>query len=177
MLSILVVIGTKYACNRICLQFRIWDCRHIWSPSRLRLQAYLVTISTEIAGIFGPQRDCFCRHIRSPSWLRLQAYSVPADIVIAGIIGAPDKRFMTFLGFENCCGLLNIFLVQVNSTFLSFFDIWISVLLVGFRSVLTLLVQNQKIPIWPIIRLYLTNIRPVADRPSKYLVGSKTWIS
>ena len=78
---------------------------------------------------------------------------------------------------ENCCGLLNLFLVQVNSTFLSFFDIWISVLLVGFRSVLTLLVQNQKIPIWPIIRLYLTNIRPVADRPSKYLVGSKTWIS
>ena len=51
MLAILVVIGTKYACNldhvgdQICLQSQLK-----WGP-------YMPPIETEIAGIFGPLLD------------------------------------------------------------------------------------------------------------------------
>ena len=86
MLPILVVIGTKYACN---LEFFKWlfdprrwlsrrfknfgDCRHIWSPT------------DTIAGIYGPYRNWNCRHIRSSFEQRLQAYLVSDAIFIAGI--------------------------------------------------------------------------------------------
>ena len=67
MLAILVVIGTKYACNlgakgdQICLQSRKFlkhlESDRLGSKSYLktsRLQAYMVPIETDIAGIFGP---------------------------------------------------------------------------------------------------------------------------
>ena len=70
MLAILAVIGTKYACNLSQDGDHIWaiqlfdprrslsrcfkNCRHIWSPTKLLLQAYLVPTLTDIAGIIGP---------------------------------------------------------------------------------------------------------------------------
>ena len=42
------LMGTKYTCNG-----KVIHGRHIWSPSD-RLQAYMVSIVIEIAGIFVP---------------------------------------------------------------------------------------------------------------------------
>ena len=67
MLAILVATGTKYACNfsfdrdHICLQSRKF-LKHLESDrlesksylKNLRLQAYMVPILTDIAGIIGP---------------------------------------------------------------------------------------------------------------------------
>ena len=87
--AILVTIGTKYACNfsfdrdHICLQSRIilnsfltqddhfqgvlkiLEIAAIYGLQPIRLQAYIVPIKTEIAGIFCPQRNCYFRHIGS----------------------------------------------------------------------------------------------------------------
>ena len=89
MLAILVVIGTKYACNlgskggQICLQsrfflnsfltqddhfqgvFKIFEIAGIYCPQQIRLQAYMVPIETEIVGIFGPLLNQDFRHIWS----------------------------------------------------------------------------------------------------------------
>ena len=50
-------------------------CRHIWSY-KIRLQAYMVPIVSDIAGIFGSQRNRYCRLICSLPGLILQAYLV-----------------------------------------------------------------------------------------------------
>ena len=71
-----------------------YDCRHIWCPSWLRLQAYMIPIETETVGIFGPLLNQECRHIWSPSWLRLQEYLVPITTKIASIIGPPYIMFV-----------------------------------------------------------------------------------
>ena len=31
-----------------------WDCRHIWSPTKLLMRAYFVPTLTDSAGILGP---------------------------------------------------------------------------------------------------------------------------
>ena len=41
------------------------DCRHIWSLSKLKLQAYLIAFWSKIAGIFGPFYNQNCKHNRS----------------------------------------------------------------------------------------------------------------
>ena len=41
------------------------DCKHIWSVSDLRLQAYLVPFVTKIASIFGPCHINYCNHMCS----------------------------------------------------------------------------------------------------------------
>ena len=60
----LIMIGTKYACNLVPIVIKIagiygphpyWDCRYIWSPIKLLLQANLVPTMTDIAGIIGPR--------------------------------------------------------------------------------------------------------------------------
>ena len=54
--------------------YHIYD---IWSPTesveQIRLQAYMVPNETEIADIFGPQRDQDCTHIWSLLQPKLQA--------------------------------------------------------------------------------------------------------
>ena len=80
MRAILISLGTKYACNlsqegdHICLQSRKFlkhlESDRLESKSYLknsRLQAYMVPIETEIAGIFGPPLNQDCRHKWSPS--------------------------------------------------------------------------------------------------------------
>ena len=42
---------------------KIFEIVGIHGPQQIRLQAYLVPILTEIAGIFGPSRDQDCTHI------------------------------------------------------------------------------------------------------------------
>ena len=42
----------------------------IYGPQQIRLQAYMVPIETEIAGIFGPLLNQDCRHNRSPYSLK-----------------------------------------------------------------------------------------------------------
>ena len=42
----------------------------------------MVPILTEIAGIFGPQRNCYCKLFWSLPWLILQVYQVSPDIII-----------------------------------------------------------------------------------------------
>ena len=95
--AISVSIGTIYACNRICWgpympaiskifktpwKWSSWvkklfknfrDCRHIWSPT------------DTITGIYGLCRNWQCRHIWSPWNQDLQAYMVPILTEIAGI--------------------------------------------------------------------------------------------
>ena len=82
MLAILVVMGTKYACNldhvgdQICLQSRIF-----YSYNLEFLNSFLtqddhfpgVLKNFEIAGIYGPQRDQDCAHIWSLLQPKLQA--------------------------------------------------------------------------------------------------------
>ena len=73
-LAILVVIGTKYACNlsqdedhtNFLNSFLSQDdpLQGVFKFSRL--QAYMVSIETDIAGIFDPYLDRYCRHNRSP---------------------------------------------------------------------------------------------------------------
>ena len=84
-------MGAKYACNvsfdrdHICLQSRKFlkhlesdrlesksylkkfEIAGIYGPQQIRLQAYMVPIETEIAGIFGPLLNQDCRHIWSLS--------------------------------------------------------------------------------------------------------------
>ena len=91
MRAILVTLGIKYAFNfsfdrnHICLQSRIFlnsfltqddhfqgvlkifEIAGIYGPQQIRLQAYMVPIETEIAGIFGPLLNQDCRHIWSPT--------------------------------------------------------------------------------------------------------------
>ena len=88
--AILVQKGTKYTCNfsfdrdHICLQSRKFskhlesdrlgsksylknrDCRHIWSLSKLKLQAYLVPNVIKIVPIFDPCCNQNCKHNRPP---------------------------------------------------------------------------------------------------------------
>ena len=49
------------------------------------MQAYMVPIITDIAGIVGPLLKQDCMHIWSPSLPRLQAYLVPNETVIVKI--------------------------------------------------------------------------------------------
>ena len=63
-----VTLGTIYACNRICWGPYMPAISNIRSPFEPRLQAYMVLILTEIADIFGSQRNCYCRRIRSPRY-------------------------------------------------------------------------------------------------------------
>ena len=66
MLTILVVIGTKYACNldhvgdQICLQFQL----NSFLTQDDHLQGVLKIF--EIAGIYGPHLDRYCRHNSPP---------------------------------------------------------------------------------------------------------------
>ena len=68
MLAILVVMGTKYACNfknfKNTLKVIVLSQKAISKKSRL--QAYMVPILTEIAVIFGPYYNQNCKHNRSP---------------------------------------------------------------------------------------------------------------
>ena len=74
--AISVKMGTIYACNLDFFEIafltqddhflgvlKIFEIVGIHGPQQIRLQAYLVSILTEIAGIFGPSRDQDCTHI------------------------------------------------------------------------------------------------------------------
>ena len=94
------LMGTIYACNfenfQITFKVIVLGQKAVWKilvivgifgPYQIRLQAYMVPIVTEIAGIFGPLLNQDCMHIWSLSWSRLQAYMVPILTEIAGIFG------------------------------------------------------------------------------------------
>ena len=100
MLAILVVIGTKYACNlaakgdHICLQSRKF-LKHLESD-RLESRSYLK--NSRFQAYMVPNRYG-CRHIWSPTWSRLHAYLVPITTKIASIIGPPIMFTIYILSF------------------------------------------------------------------------------
>ena len=90
----------------------------IFGPHQIRLQAYMVPIVTEIAGIFVPLLNQDCMHSWSLSSPRLQAYLVPFTTKIASIIVPPpiDKVIRAILQFER---------VEVDFEIDLFHTIWI----------------------------------------------------